>query len=140
VLVLPTPEEDARITATALKDPDCPPMSDEELAALRPAKEVLPPKLYEKLVAMNRGEELVEFVAESDAEYEAEKRTRGRPRSADLSGKGIPQQEFARLIGIPLPTLRAWEQGTRKPSAAARALLKIAAVRPDAVREALAVG
>jgi putative transcriptional regulator len=114
-------------------------LAAEDFARMRPMSEAaLPPGLYKKLVAMNQGKEPAEFVAVPNAEHEAEKRARGRPRSADFSGKGIPQQEFARLIGIPLPTLRAWEQGTRKPSAAARALLKIAAVRPDAVREALA--
>ena len=32
----PTPEEDAAITAAALSDPDSPPLTDEELAGMRP--------------------------------------------------------------------------------------------------------
>jgi uncharacterized protein (DUF4415 family) len=35
-VVLPTPEEDAAITAAATFDPDAPPLSDQEMAALRP--------------------------------------------------------------------------------------------------------
>ena len=34
--IRPTPEEDAAITAAALSDPDNPPMTDEELARMRP--------------------------------------------------------------------------------------------------------
>jgi len=43
---MPTDEEDAAITAAALSDPDCPPMTDAQLAGLRPAREVLSPVLY----------------------------------------------------------------------------------------------
>ena len=32
----PTPEEDAAITAAALSDPDNPPLTDEEMAGMRP--------------------------------------------------------------------------------------------------------
>ena len=35
-LIWPTPEEDAEITAAALSDPDNPPLTDEELARMRP--------------------------------------------------------------------------------------------------------
>jgi uncharacterized protein (DUF4415 family) len=37
-----TDEEDAAITAAALRDPDNPPLSDEILARMRPAGEVAP--------------------------------------------------------------------------------------------------
>jgi uncharacterized protein (DUF4415 family) len=40
--ILPTPEEDAAITAAALSDPDAQPLTDEEFARMRPASEVLP--------------------------------------------------------------------------------------------------
>ena len=36
MILLPTPEEDAAITAAALSDPDNPPLTDEELARMRP--------------------------------------------------------------------------------------------------------
>jgi len=37
-IILPTSEEDASITAAALSDPDAQPLSDAELARLRPAR------------------------------------------------------------------------------------------------------
>jgi uncharacterized protein (DUF4415 family) len=36
MILLPTPEEDAEITAAALSDPDNPPLTDEELGRMRP--------------------------------------------------------------------------------------------------------
>ncbi len=51
---------------------------------------------------------------------------------------GLSQSSFAKLTGISLRTLQEWEQGRRQPSGAARALLKIAVVRPDVLREVLA--
>lgn len=50
----------------------------------------------------------------------------------------LSQAEFARLLGISVNTLQNWEQGRRKPSGAARVLLKIAARHPEAVLEAVA--
>jgi uncharacterized protein (DUF4415 family) len=47
VFVLNTPEEDARIIAAALADPDAPPWTEEDFARARPAREVLSPALYE---------------------------------------------------------------------------------------------
>lgn len=50
---------------------------------------------------------------------------------------GVSQSQFARMIGISAATLRNWEQGRTYPEGAARALLVIAAKRPDAVLDAL---
>lgn len=47
------------------------------------------------------------------------------------------QREFALMIGVSIGTLQNWEQGRRKPVGPARALLRVAANRPDAFREAL---
>ena len=47
------------------------------------------------------------------------------------------QAEFAFMIGVSLATLQNWEQGRRFPEGPARALLKIAAEKPEAVIEAL---
>ena len=49
----------------------------------------------------------------------------------------VSQVQFAHLIGVSAATLRNWEQGRTYPEGAARALLKIASYRPDAVLEAL---
>lgn len=47
------------------------------------------------------------------------------------------QAEFALMIGVSLATLQNWEQGRRFPEGPARALLKVAAEKPEAVIEAL---
>lgn len=47
------------------------------------------------------------------------------------------QREFALMIGVSVGTLQNWEQGRRQPVGPARALLKVAAEKPEAVREAL---
>ncbi len=50
-----TDEEEARIQAGIAQDPDNPELTDEELANLRPAREVLPPDLYEAFARKARG-------------------------------------------------------------------------------------
>ena len=49
----------------------------------------------------------------------------------------VSQVQFAHLIQVSAATLRNWEQGRTYPEGAARALLKVAAHRPEAVLEAL---
>ncbi len=51
---------------------------------------------------------------------------------------GQSQSEFARMIGVSVSTLQNWEQGRRRPEGPARALLRVAAVHPEAVAAALA--
>jgi len=51
---------------------------------------------------------------------------------------GLSQQRFAEVLGVSPRTLQDWEQGRRQPSGAARALLAIAALRPDVLREVFA--
>jgi putative transcriptional regulator len=46
---------------------------------------------------------------------------------------GLSQSGFARLLGISVRTLHHWEQGTRTPTGAARVLLRVAALHPQAV-------
>ena len=49
---------------------------------------------------------------------------------------GLSQARFAGMLGISVRTLHHWEQGTRTPSGAARVLLRVAALHPEAVLEA----
>lgn len=49
----------------------------------------------------------------------------------------LSQGAFAQLFGIPLATVKDWEQGRRRPDAPARAYLRVIAMNPDAVRRAL---
>ena len=51
---------------------------------------------------------------------------------------GLSQPAFARSIGIPLGTLKNWEQGRRRPEGPARVLLALIARRPSIVQEELA--
>ncbi len=50
---------------------------------------------------------------------------------------GISQARFAEVIGVPVGTLRNWEQGRVFPDAAARTLLTVMAREPEAVLRAL---
>ena len=53
------------------------------------------------------------------------------------SKTGMSQPVFARSIGIPLGTLKNWEQGRRRPDGPARVLLALIDKRPTIVQEAL---
>ncbi|WP_322518224.1 helix-turn-helix domain-containing protein [Rhodopseudomonas palustris] len=50
----------------------------------------------------------------------------------------LSQTEFAVRLGVPVETIRNWEQGKRVPRGPARALLSVIAHAPDTVFEALA--
>lgn len=51
---------------------------------------------------------------------------------------GLSQADFAAMLGVSTRTLQDWEQGRRKPSGAAKALLKVAVAAPNTVRKVLA--
>lgn len=53
---------------------------------------------------------------------------------------GLSQSQFAKALHISSRTLQQWEQGRRKPSGAAEALLKIVAKHPEVLREVLVTG
>jgi putative transcriptional regulator len=50
---------------------------------------------------------------------------------------GLTQAAFAQRIGVPLDTVRNWEQGKRLPAGPAKALLKILDRAPEAALSAL---
>lgn len=45
----------------------------------------------------------------------------------------MSQSQFATLMGVSVRTLQEWEQGRRAPSGAAKTLLKIVELNPDAL-------
>ncbi|HEX7470403.1 MAG TPA: type II toxin-antitoxin system MqsA family antitoxin [Verrucomicrobiae bacterium] len=47
----------------------------------------------------------------------------------------LSQNKFAALLGISVKTLHNWEQGRRKPTGAARVLLRVASRHPEVVLE-----
>jgi putative transcriptional regulator len=49
----------------------------------------------------------------------------------------LTQAQFAASIGVPIETVRNWEQGKRSPRGPARALLKVIERAPDAAFAAL---
>lgn len=49
------------------------------------------------------------------------------------AGTGLSQAQFSKLIGVSLRTLQEWEQGRKRPSGPASALLRIVARDPKVV-------
>jgi putative transcriptional regulator len=63
----------------------------------------------------------------------------GSPAVRDLRRRAcLTQMEFAAKLGVPVETIRNWEQGKRAPRGPARALLAVIAHAPDTVFQALA--
>jgi putative transcriptional regulator len=60
------------------------------------------------------------------------------PEVRDLRQRArLTQIEFAARLGVPVETIRNWEQGKRMPRGPARALLAVIAHAPDTVFAAL---
>ena len=65
--------------------------------------------------------------------------TTALPAVRDLRRRArLTQQQFAARLGVPVETIRNWEQGKRMPRGPARALLAVIAHAPDTVFAALA--
>src|SRR5258708_26359554 len=61
------------------------------------------------------------------------------PAVRDLRPRArLPQIEFAARLGVPVETIRNWEQGKRMPRGPARALLAVISHAPETVFAALA--
>jgi putative transcriptional regulator len=55
----------------------------------------------------------------------------GRPARGVRARTKLTQAQFAARIGVPIETVRNWEQGKRSPRGPARALLKVIDEAPD---------
>lgn len=69
------------------------------------------------------------------------RRNKAEPKSRVIRARlksGLSQSEFAAVLGVSKRTLEQWEQGRRKPSGAARTLLKIAERHPEVLRDVAA--
>ncbi len=63
------------------------------------------------------------------------------PAVRDLRRRArLTQLEFAARLGVPVETIRNWEQGKRMPRGPARALLAVIAHAPETVFAALSSG
>jgi putative transcriptional regulator len=97
-----------------------------------------------RIVELRDGEEFplapmmpVPSPAESDASVVAD--AVALPAVRDLRRRAhLTQLEFASRLGVPVETIRNWEQGKRMPRGPARALLAVIAHAPDMVFSALA--
>ena len=66
------------------------------------------------------------------------KRSTVEPHSPIMRARmkaGLTQGQFAALLGVSRRTLEQWEQGRRKPTRAARTLIKVAELYPDVLRK-----
>ncbi len=69
-------------------------------------------------------------------EYQRAQRTEWENTVAATRTKlRLSQNKFAQLLGISVKTLHNWEQGRRKPTGAARVLLRVASRHPEVVLE-----
>jgi putative transcriptional regulator len=73
------------------------------------------------------------------ASFAAPAASHGLPAVRDLRRRAhLTQQQFASKLGVPVETIRNWEQGKRAPRGPARALLAVIAHAPETVFAALA--
>ena len=87
-----------------------------------------------RIVELRDGQEFPLPPASSAAPLEA-----GSLAVRDLRRRAcLTQMEFAAKLGVPVETIRNWEQGKRAPRGPARALLAVIAHAPDTVFRALA--
>ena len=87
-----------------------------------------------RIVELRDGQE---FPLQPSALASAE--TGSPPTVRDLRRRAhLTQQQFAAKLGVPVETIRNWEQGKRAPRGPARALLAVIAHSPDTVFAALA--
>jgi len=88
-----------------------------------------------RIVELRDGQEfpLAPTMSSAPAEAAAPPAVRDLRRRARLT-----QLEFATRLGVPVETIRNWEQGKRMPRGPARALLAVIAHAPETVFAALA--
>ena len=73
-----------------------------------------------------------------DPDYEPVEWVRVVPAQSVRQQLGMTQDAFAAALGIPVATLRNWEQGRTKPDPAAQSLLRAVSRNPGAVLAAIA--
>ena len=95
-------------------------------------------KVTETLSAEELGNKLLQSVKEMKAGKTA-RITEVEPNEvAEARSKtGLSQRQFAEVLHISPRTLQEWEQGRRKPSGAAKALIQIAFRHPEVIKEDL---
>lgn len=73
------------------------------------------------------------IVAAAHRAARADTRVEDARYARNIRGRtGLTQSAFAARIGVPVETVRNWEQGKRSPRGPARALLKVIEQAPEA--------
>jgi putative transcriptional regulator len=94
-----------------------------------------------RIVELRDGRECPLVPAMETCAAEVQTLTGETPPVRDLRRRArLTQQEFAAKVGVPVETIRNWEQGKRMPRGPARALLAVIAHAPDTVFAALSKG
>ena len=93
-----------------------------------PSPVIVPPSGRPALVSGRPGSAPRSAGPKTDADY----------ARAIRAATKLTQAEFAHRIGVPIETVRNWEQGKRSPRGPARALLKVIETAPDLAFAALA--
>lgn len=113
-------------TRRTVKPGDTPPRGDTDWA---------------RVDAMTEDEVLAAALADPDAQplgpEELAKMRRVSPVKALRERLGMTQVEFAEAFGLPVSTLRDWEQRRSTPDAPARALLRAIEREPETMRRLL---
>jgi putative transcriptional regulator len=92
-----------------------------------------------RIVELRDGREFPLAPEAFDAPVNAPVAAMTSPAVRDLRRRAhLTQIEFASRLGVPVETIRNWEQGKRMPRGPARALLAVLAQAPDTVFAALA--
>jgi putative transcriptional regulator len=91
-------------------------MTDKELEAFEAGRDM--------------GVEIVQSLREAKA---GKTRVVYSPVIAARQNSGLSQTDFARLLGVSVRTLQGWEQGRREPTGAAKTLLAISQIMPEAL-------
>jgi putative transcriptional regulator len=97
---------------------------------------------WAKFDAMSDEEAIARALTDPDnlpVTSEGRKHMRPRPRAYIIRrALQMTQEAFSEAFRIPIGTLRDWEQGRTEPDQANRAYLKVIAVDPEFVKQALA--
>jgi putative transcriptional regulator len=92
-----------------------------------------------RIVELRDGQEFPLAPVLSEPASAAATETAPLPAVRDLRRRSrLTQLEFAARLGVPVETIRNWEQGKRAPRGPARALLAVIAHSPETVFAALA--
>ena len=96
--------------------------------------EKVAPRIDWSRVDATSEEEVAAQIAEDEAEAMRDAAAYARRVRRRI---GLSQVAFAKRIGVPVDTVRNWEQGKRAPQGPARALLRIIDRAPEAALSAL---